>query len=220
MRDKLSADKLRAYWKRYGTLILTKKIILRIISPLFSYTPLNFYGISGLPLTQIHPRCPLEIRKGGPEDIDLIVESSVYTDYIDGASVPERIKYLLNTGEMFLAFSEGRLVHVAWLHYGPGVREVFPHVKIMADDAFIGRCQTHPEFRGKNIYPAVLQHMVRYAVAKNKKRCFISTSPTITASIKGIEKAGFFFVGKLRRFRLFGKIFNNRWMSPPMEKQD
>lgn len=121
---------------------------------------------------------------------------------------------------MFLAFSKDRLVHVAWIHYYPGILKAHPLVVIKEDEAYIGRCDTHPEFRGQNIYPVVLQDIVGYAFSKNKHRCFISTPPTHLSSIRGIEKAGFSFVGRIRVFRLFGKAFNNRWMSSKIVNLD
>lgn len=208
---RISVSKVKSYWKKYGTLGLAKKVVLRACSPFFSYNPLNFYGMAGLPQTQLKPRCPLEICRGSPEDIDLMEDM---LSYMNEATVRKQIReYFDNGGELFLAFSGGKLVHIAWLHYCAGTDKVYPHVKIDKDEAFIGRCDTHPAFRGKNIYPVVLQHIVRYAATKNKHRCFITTAPTLVASIRGIEKAGFSFVGKLRRFQLFGKIFNNQWVS-------
>lgn len=218
VKIKLSARKVKSYWRQYGTLALAKKIILRICLPFFSYEPLNFYGISGLPRTQLQPRCPLEIRKGGVEDIDLMVDSLKNGDR---SVVRKQIKnYFDCKGEVFLGFSEGKLSHIAWLHYCPGIRKAYPLVLIKEDEAFVGRCDTHPAFRGKNIYPVVLQHMLRHAAAKNKKRCFISTSPKNLAAIKGITKAGFSFVWKKQKFRLFGKVFNNEWVSSDARKLD
>ena len=209
--SKISLSKVKSYRKQYGILALAKKVVLCICHPFFSYSPLNFYGISDLPQTELKARCPLEIRRGGSEDINLVEKM---LSYMDEVTVRKQIRqYFDNGGELFLAFSEGKLVHIAWLHYCAGTDKVYPHVKIEQDEAFIGRCDTHPEFRGKNIYPVVLQHIVRYAAAKNKHRCFITTAPELVASIRGIEKAGFSFVGKNRKFRLFGKMLNNQWSS-------
>lgn len=123
---------------------------------------------------------------------------------------------------MFLAFSEGELSHVARLNHYPGSLEVNPFerdppAKIKKDEVFIGHCQTAYEFRGKNIYSAVLQHIIKYAFENDKNRCFISASPSNKVSIRGIKKVGFSFVGQKRKFRLFGKIFNNLWTSSEMD---
>jgi RimJ/RimL family protein N-acetyltransferase len=208
---RISVNKVKSYWQKHGTLGLVTKVLSRLCSPFFSYNPLNFYCIVGLPQIQLKPRCPLEIRRGNPEDIDSMEEM---LSYMNETTVHKQIRENFdNGGVLFLAFSEGKLVHIAWLHYCAGAEKTYPHVKIDKDEAFIGRCDTDPEFRGNNIYPVVLQHIVGYATEKNKRRCYITTAPTLAASIRGIEKAGFSFAGKLRRFRFFGKTFNNQWVS-------
>ena len=208
---RISASKVKSYWKEYGTFRLVEKVIARICRPFFSYHPLNFYVISGLPQRRHQPRCPVKFREGSREDIDLIVDLIKEKDEL---SVLERLTFLFDSGgKLFLAFSKGKLVHTAWLHYRLGVCRTHPHVTIKEDEAFMGHCYTPPEFRGNSILPAALQHMIRYAVAQNKKRCIASTYPYNIAAIKGIERAGFSFVGKLRRFRLFGKMLNNQWDS-------
>ncbi|MBA7696966.1 hypothetical protein ES703_105624 [subsurface metagenome] len=208
---RISASKVKSYWKKYGTLRLVKKVLSRVCSFFFSYHVHNFYGISVLPRTQLRPRCSLEIRKGSPEDTNLMVKM---LDYMDQTTVRKQQRRLFdNGGKVFLAFSEGKLVHIGWLFCSPLIHEPSFSVRINQDEAYIGRCDTHPDFRGKNIYPAVLQHIITHAVGKNRKRCFVATIPTNLASIRGIEKAGFSFVGKMRMFKLFGKFFNNLWSS-------
>ncbi|MHC4664328.1 MAG: GNAT family N-acetyltransferase [Planctomycetota bacterium] len=150
------------------------------------------------------------------EDIDLIVE--VLNDK-DEAVVRKQTEYFFDKGgELFLAFSEGKLAHVARLYNYPGICEVHPlevgpFIRLKEDEAYIGHCRTHPKFRGKNIYPVVLQHIMRYVAEKNKKRCFGSVAPTNLASIKGMKKAGFSFVERKQKFRLFSKMLNNQWSS-------
>ena len=215
---RITASKVKTYWKEYGTLALAKKVVLRIRSFLFWYKQLDFYGISGLPQTDVQPRCPLEIRRGSEQDIDLMVQM---LNYLDEATARKRERYLFdNGGKVFLGFNEGNLVHIAWLFCLPGIREADHSVKIKQDEVYISSCDTHSEYQGKNIYPAVLQHIVKHAFTQNKRRCFISTSPRNLASIRGIEKAGFSFVGKMRMFKLFGKSFNNQWVSSDTVKPD
>lgn len=212
----INRNKIKLYWEKHGTLNLLKKAL----PFLFSYVPLNFYCISYLPENKIQPKCPLEIHKGSLDDIELIID---FMGDVDKEMIYGQIKYLFDTGgEMFLAFSEGELAHVARLRHYPGVLEVNsverdPLIKIKKDEVYIGHCQTAGRYQGKNIYPAVLQHIIRYAFENGKKRCFGSSSPSGKASIRGIEKAGFSFVCQKRRFRLVGKIFNNLWSSSEMD---
>lgn len=209
----ISVSKIKSYYKEYGILGLAKKALRRIFLAFFAYYPLNFYVISGAPKTNLETRCPLEIRKGNWEDIGVIV-GMLENRNMDESAVRKREKYLIdNGGELFLAFSEGKLAHIAWLFHSPGIRETLHTITIQPNEAYISSCYTHPAFRGKNIYPVVLQHVFRYATAYGIKRCFISAGSKNSGSIKGIEKAGYSFIGKLRVFRLFGKLFNNHWIS-------
>jgi GNAT superfamily N-acetyltransferase len=215
---RIGATKVKSCWKKYGTLGLIRKVASRVCLSLFSYHPHNFYGISCLALTQLQSCCSVAIREGGLEDIGLMLEMLKNGDE---SVVREKLKnYLDSGGEMFLAFSECKLVHVAWLFCNPKISEGHFFVTIKNDEAYIGRCDTHPEFRGKNIYPVILQHLISRASRRNKKRCFVATIPTNLASIRGIEKAGFSFVGKMRMFKLFGKFFNNQWVSSDTVKPE
>jgi len=137
----------------------------------------------------------------------------------DPELICKQVKYFIDKGgEIFLGFSEGRLAHIARLCHYPGVieknsLEIHPPVKIKEDEVYIGLCQTSGEFRGKNIYPCVLQYLVKYTLSGNIKRCFGSTSPSNTASIRGIHKAGFKLVSTKWKFSVFGKLFNRTWSS-------
>ncbi len=192
----------------------------RALRFLCSYVPLNFYHVSRIPEVEVQPGCSLEIRRAEPADIPLI---SQCLDPSESDVVSEQIRHLFNGGgEAFLAFSDGKLVHVARLRYYPGVvntkhPERDPRVKIRIDEAFIGHCQTLNGFCGRRIYPAILQHMARHVLLNGKNRCFICASPSNRASVKGIQTAGFTFVSKVRRLRLFGKIFNDVWCSPELD---
>lgn len=211
----INRNKIKLYWEKHGTLNLLKKAL----PFLFSYVPLNFYCISHLPENKIQAKCPLEIRKGSLDDIELIID---FMGDEDKKMIYGQIKYLFDTGgEIFLAFSEGELAHVARLRHYPGVLEINslerdPRIKIKKDEVYIGHCQTTSAFKGKNIYPAVLQHIIKYAFDGGKKKCFGSSSPSGKASISGIEKAGLSFVGQKRKFRLVGKLYNDLWSSSEM----
>ena len=71
--------KIKSYRREHGALVLIKRIIWRIISSIFYTQRLDFFCISGTPLTQLQARCPLEIRKGGAKDMDMFLEISMST---------------------------------------------------------------------------------------------------------------------------------------------
>jgi len=70
----------------------------------------------------------------------------------------------------------------------------------------IGDCRTVEAFKGKSIYPFVINYIAKEEILKNhRKEVFIIVSPTNLSSIKGIEKAGFQLHTKVqaKRFLFF-----------------
>ncbi len=57
-------------------------------------------------------------------------------------------------------------------------------------DYEIGPCLTYPEYRGKGIYPAVINHICN-SIGRDGTLFYMIVDETNTASIKGIEKAKF-----------------------------
>lgn len=187
------------------------KALTHLVSVIFSYKPLYLYRISDLTRNDQQSRCPLEIRIGSREDIDLIVQ---LLDYADEAFVRKRTENAFSKGaEAFLAFNNGKIAHISWLFYPPIVREQLMILKLKPSEAHIATCYTTAAFRGMNIYPAMLQHILRYAAEKRIERVYIASSPQNIASIRGIEKAGFLKVKTIKGFVLFGKLFNIDWES-------
>jgi len=70
----------------------------------------------------------------------------------------------------------------------------------------IGDCRTIEAFKGKSIYPYVINQIAREEILKNqRKEVFIIVNPSNLSSIKGIEKAGFRLHTKVKakRFLFF-----------------
>ncbi|WP_412465127.1 hypothetical protein [Flavobacterium mekongense] len=75
----------------------------------------------------------------------------------------------------------------------------------------IGDCRTVEAFKGKSIYPYVINHIAGVEILKNhRKEVFIIVSPTNLSSIKGIEKAGFQLHTKVKAKRFLFFHFNIR----------
>lgn len=204
--------KLKEYQQKYGVLGLFKKSVSRVCSFVFSYRPLHVYEIEGVPKTEVKTHCPMEIRRGKREDIDLFVGLG---DYLSKTAI--RIEdapyYFDSGGELFLGFSEDKLVHSCWLFYYPGFKDQWSHIHLKKDEAYIATARTDSELRGQNIYPAVLQYLLKYVGEKNIKKVYIATMPKNIASVRGIQKAGFSKVGEIHALKFFGKMFNHHWVS-------
>jgi len=207
----ITISKIKGFISEHGFWRFTWKALTRSISFVFSYKPLYLYSTSDLTRKDQQARCPLEISIGNQVDIDLIVE---LLDYANETFVRKRSENALNKGaKPFLVFSNDKMSHISWLFYPPIVREQLIILKLKPTEAHIATCYTNPAFRGMNIYPTVLQHILRYAAEKGTKRVYIASSPKNIASIRGIEKAGFSKITTIKGFVLFGKLFNIYWES-------
>lgn len=70
----------------------------------------------------------------------------------------------------------------------------------------VGDCVTIPEYKGRSIYPFVINYIAHELLEKQKlSEVFIIVNPDNAASIRGIEKAGFQLHArvKAKRFLLF-----------------
>lgn len=75
----------------------------------------------------------------------------------------------------------------------------------------IGDCRTVEAFKGKSIYPFVINYIAREEILKNhRKEVFIIVHPNNLSSIKGIEKAGFQLHTKVKAKRFLFFHFNIR----------
>lgn len=98
------------------------------------------------------------------------------------------------------AIARGRVVGHAWAYrsrHRP--RTGSRYFRIEEGDAWIHYCSVDENFRGQRIYGAMLHELVRRLSADDgTTRILIDTKRDNKPSIKGIEKAGFVFLGHAR----------------------
>lgn len=101
-------------------------------------------------------------------------------------------KKFLNTGDRgYFAYLDGLCVHRSLAKHTPQTMNLywaFP-MELKRNEAFIHYCETAPSSRCMNIYPAVLSHIAHDF--RNKASVMISCNAKNSASIRGIEKAGY-----------------------------
>lgn len=103
--------------------------------------------------------------------------------------------------DFFLYIDEGIIGHISWLYYKGDPNRL---LRLSDEDCEIKFCLTLPKFRGKGLYPAVLQEIQWYLKDKGLQRCFICVKDDNCSSIRGIEKAGFLFVCEITLRKIFG----------------
>ncbi len=88
------------------------------------------------------------------------------------------------------------LAHIAWLLPAAAVRQDIPRVlSLREDEAEITGCETLSNFRGKGVYPYVIQRLVSVARQRGIRRIYMKTLETNVSSQKGIKKAGLTAIG-------------------------
>lgn len=95
---------------------------------------------------------------------------------------------------------ENKVVHESFLFKKLHIQKL-----IRTSGPTIGDCKTIEEYKGKSIYPYVINYIANQELEKGAKEVFINVSPSNISSIKGIEKAGFkpFLHVKAKRFLFF-----------------
>ncbi len=129
----------------------------------------NFSFAQGLAVRELLPSEVLKIRSG----------------IVDPPS--EFFRYeLSNPDTCYGAFWKGSLVHVSWVYsYSDGV------IQLKSSEVEISYCFTLPNYRGRGIYPVVLNKICEDLKRKGTSRVYLKILKGNEASIRGAEKASF-----------------------------
>lgn len=107
--------------------------------------------------------------------------------------------------KIHLLYKENRLAH-----YSVVLPKYYRFPFMDEYDIEIGPCWTDSQYRGLGLYPAVLQKILE-TFSKYKKNAWIFCENDNKASIRGIEKAGFEFIGEGRKTKPLGLSILGRY---------
>jgi RimJ/RimL family protein N-acetyltransferase len=100
----------------------------------------------------------------------------------------------------FVGWSAGRAAHYGWVQ-DAGVHEIrgtWRRETIQSGDFWIYSCRTADWARGRRLYPAALVSILRTYKSLSYRRALIYVADENTASINGIERAGFELAESIR----------------------
>lgn len=119
------------------------------------------------------------------------------------SGIPSVDRGLSPSRECYRVEAKGQTAHLSWLH-----KEVRLPRRFGFDGSVpvIGDCHTPERFRGRSIYPQVLRFIARDVARRTSKPVYILVSPDNAASVRGIEKAGFRRLARLRGTRVAGWV--------------
>ncbi len=122
---------------------------------------------------------------------------------IENLSNVDRIdKRLTSYNLAYVVFYSCKIVHESWVSFDTLLPSQFGF-----DSRFpvIGYSHTLPTYRGKSIYPCVLNYILHDLRTRNiSSNAYILVNPENKASIRGIEKVGFELVAHLKGLRIVG----------------
>lgn len=96
---------------------------------------------------------------------------------------------------IFYVMHHGNVVHYSYL-----MPKFFKLSFMSRDDLHIGPCFTSPSYRGRGIYPYMVNHIVKRNFRRGRRFLAIVNENNVK-SIKGLYKAGFAYVGDLEKDR-------------------
>jgi hypothetical protein len=129
--------------------------------------------------------------------------------YDSTAAHAEQFKRALAEGEiLFSAWVDATLAFCGWVQFnerrpGGSTRLVVP-----PHSAFIYRCFTRPEFRGRRIYPAAMAYLLAKLKADGIRQAYIDYAVSNIASAKGVRRVGGVPIGSYWVYQLGWRRFS------------
>jgi ribosomal protein S18 acetylase RimI-like enzyme len=116
------------------------------------------------------------------------------------------VKELQGQGQLLAATDpQGRVTSYAFVVFESFYKRILGEATATP---IISNCLTFPAYRGQGLYPEVLRASLRHLAAQGYSRAIITCAPDNSASIRGIEKAGF------RRVKtIYSLIVFARWIA-------
>ncbi|MFC1491199.1 GNAT family N-acetyltransferase [Nitrospinota bacterium] len=116
----------------------------------------------------------------------------------------------------FMAIHQGHVVSYIWGSRGKvGVEEITMAVKTAPTEMYLYDAFTLEPWRGKNLYPSVLQRALEFGRDLDLTRSTIFVEARNTPSIRGVTKAGFILFQTLLLKTILG--FGKPKLLPPLE---
>jgi GNAT superfamily N-acetyltransferase len=104
---------------------------------------------------------------------------------------------LANNHVAFVAYIQNLPAAFGWMaKHKATIGELNHELVLPAGNRYLWNFRTMEAFRGLGIYPALLHHIIELEKSK-AERFWIIHAPENTASLKGIQKAGFQYAGRL-----------------------
>ena len=193
------------YIQKFGILKTFKMALLKIISPVFYYQKeILFEKNINEGIRKINPKIDVIIRKATVKDAYLFEK-----DF--SKSYKEDFLKRIRRDECFIALKDNNIAHIIWITYRDFFyRDVQTTLRVNKNESYIFDASTPLKFRGRGIYPAVIQYILSHLKNKKIKKALISTASDNYPSLKGILKNKFRKINTAVYISVFNKLILKR----------
>lgn len=141
----------------------------------------------------VMPRVQAEFRRLDMDSMPALVSS------IGDVTLAESMTKRLESGrQCYCAWLDGQLAAYGWVSFtDEDIGELNLRMKLLAGEAYIWDCVTLPAYRQKNLYSALLAHILGELRAQQFCRAWIGADLENVASQKGMARAGFHHIADL-----------------------
>jgi len=189
-------------YARFGLLVLSSRIILRLFKPVVSFYSERIYekDLTGDEDISALPPPGITMTLLPPDRHD---ELRALSEYPDKDYIPKR---LADGHTCFLAIGDDKIVFYAWGVMGERFffdgTTTWP-LRVKSNEAYIYNCFTAPEFRGRGIFPYILKEAARFYRDRSASVLKAIVYGRNYASWRSFEKAGYTLSTKVRYMKFF-----------------
>ncbi|MDD5565360.1 MAG: GNAT family N-acetyltransferase [Candidatus Omnitrophica bacterium] len=190
-------SKIEDYYRKFGLNSLLKKIFFKMMSPFFIYyETITFSRELSLTQKEITPKIKVDIGTLLPQDLKSLKKMTKKQDSVNTK---------LQSGEIcFVAKHNEKIIGYMWAALGPQIVNYVPErVYLAKSEAYIHAAKVAPDYRGKGIFPAILNYICSSLKEKGYHKIIAKVYSDNAASIKSFLKAGFLTIEKVKHLGLF-----------------
>ena len=193
------------YIREFGIIKTAKRAVLKGLALFFYYRrEILFEKNINEEIRKINPKIEVKIRKATVKDAYLFEK-----DF--SKSYKEDFLKRIRRDECFIALKDNNIAHIIWITYKDFFhRDIQSTLRVNKNESYIFDASTPLKFRGKGIYPAVIQYVLAYLKNKKIKKALISTASDNYPSLKGILKNKFRKINTAVYISVFNKLILKR----------
>jgi len=159
--------------------------------------------LTNSPVAFIQPHCEVQFRINCREDLKVLQSGQSPCEL--EPQLARQIPRQLAEGELCITgWVKEEMVFYGWIQFKYRRLARFTTVPMAERTAFVYRCFTRPDYRGRRIYPAALSFSYRWLAEHGYTKVMVDHATDNIASQRGILRSGMKPTGQYQLYWLFG----------------